>query len=291
MRIVIDNEAGFCFGVSNAISIAGIVLEEGGTLYSLGELVHNQQEIQRLHDKGMKVIDSEQFELLHDCKVLIRAHGEPLQTYLSAEKNDIQLIDATCPIVRHLQRKIRNKYEQVREERGQIVIFGKTNHPEVIGLIGQVNGEAIVVLTPEDIQMIDPDRNVYLYAQTTMDPAGYEIITRLISEHLGADDTKDLSKLYQHNTICRQVTQRIENLKQFARDHEIIVFVSGKNSSNGRFLYSTCKKVNPTTYLISNINEIDHTWFKDVSSVGISGATSTPLSQLVEVSEFLRSHI
>lgn len=297
MLIDVDRNAGFCFGVANAISIAEVVLEEGGTLYCLGELVHNQHETKRLVGKGMRIIDQQQFNQLKDCKVLIRAHGEPPTTYHLAEKNNIQLIDATCPIVRHLQCKIRKRAELIMDEGGQIVIFGKKNHPEVLGLAGQVSGEAIVISSAEEVDKINPAQDVYLYAQTTADPVEYERIASLIEDRLHgsklqqAPKLQPAPKLFKHNTVCLQVTQRVENLQQFSKDHDVILLLSGKNSSNGKFLFEVCKNANSASYLISHTDEIEMAWFREASSVGISGATSTPLSQLVGVSKFLQEQL
>ncbi len=291
MRIDVDKDAGFCFGVANAVSIAEVVLEEGGTLYCLGELVHNQQETKRLVCKGMKIIDNQQYDQLKDTKVLIRAHGEPPQTFHLAEMNNLQLIDATCPIVRHLQRKIRKRAELILEEGGQIVIFGKKSHPEVVGLAGQAKGNAIVVSTAKDVEKIDPAKDAYLYAQTTADPAEYERIATLIEDRLIESKLLPCPKLFKFNTVCLQVTQRVENLQQFSKDHDVVLFLCGKNSSNGKFLFEICKKANPATYLISHTDEIELAWFSGANSAGISGATSTPLSQLISVSRFIQEQL
>jgi 4-hydroxy-3-methylbut-2-en-1-yl diphosphate reductase len=289
MQITIDPKAGYCFGVKNAIGQAEAMLEEDGLLYSLGDIVHNKEEIQRLANKGLKVINYNEFAKLSHCKVLIRAHGEPPSTYETAYQNNIILIDATCPIVKHLQGNIRNMNELAPENNSQVVIYGKKNHPEVNGLVGQAGGTAIIVSTEADIQQIDPKKSVHLYAQTTMDPLGFENIATEISSYLKTFHTEPGPKVFIHNTICRQVSNRVDHLKNFAADHAVLLFISGKESSNGRFLFNVCRDANPRSYHIENRNDIDPAWFVNIHTIGISGATSTPLWQMNDVMDYIAS--
>lgn len=287
MRVVIDKKAGYCFGVRNAIGQAEAITTEEGALYSLGHIVHNYEEVKRLTGKGIKVIDHYAFSKLRDSKVLIRAHGEPPSTYETALRNNNMLIDATCPIVKHLQKKIRETHEMLAGE-GQIVVYGKKGHPEVLGLLGQTDDQAIVVKTAEDVQAIDPDKDVHLFAQTTMDPDGFASIGSLVEAHLihRADGSKP--KLIEHKTICRQVSNRIAHLQEFASGFDLILFVSGKESSNGRFLFSVCRKANSRTFHIENADEIEASWLQGIESIGITGATSTPVQQLESIKHFLK---
>jgi 4-hydroxy-3-methylbut-2-en-1-yl diphosphate reductase len=287
MKITIDHKAGYCFGVKNAIGQAEAMLDEDGTLHSLGHIVHNHGEVNRLADKGLKVIDYNEFSKLRNCKVLIRAHGEPPSTYETAYRNNITLIDATCPIVKHLQGNIRTQNDLSTETNSQVVIYGKMNHPEVNGLVGQTGGQAIVVSVENDIENIDPQKAVHLYAQTTLDPQGFDLIASQITAYLERHHTGNAPQVIIHNTICRQVSNRISHLEKFAGNHQVIVFVSGKSSSNGRFLYNVCLKSNPKTYHIEEANDIDLNWFDEIETVGITGATSTPAWQMKKVADFL----
>jgi 4-hydroxy-3-methylbut-2-en-1-yl diphosphate reductase len=287
MKITIDHKAGYCFGVKNAIGQAEAMLGEDGTLYSLGHIVHNHAEVKRLADKGLKVIDYDEFSKLNNCKVLIRAHGEPPSTYETAYRNNITLIDATCPIVKHLQGNVRTQNDFSTETNSQVVIYGKKSHPEVNGLVGQTLGQAIVVSTENDIENIDPQKAVHLYAQTTMDPQGFDLIAARITAFLERHHSGNAPQVFIHNTICRQVSNRISHLEKFAGTHQVILFVSGKTSSNGRFLYNVCLKSNPKTYHIEKVSDIDKRWFDETETLGITGATSTPVWQMEEVAGFL----
>ena len=287
MQITIDENSGYCFGVKNAIGQAEAMLDEGEALFSLGKIVHNQQEVGRLAGRGLKVIGYEEFTKLRNCKVLIRAHGEPPSTYETAYRNNITLIDATCPIVKHLQRKVKNQFEASEESNSQVVIFGKKNHPEVNGLSGQTDDQAVVVSTEHDIKKIDAKKAVHLYAQTTMNPSDYELIVRQIAAYLKEKNPGKAPQIHVHDTICRQVSNRIAHLEKFAASHEVVLFVSGKDSSNGRFLFEVCRKANPSSYHIEDSNGIDLDWFKQVKSTGISGATSTPMWLMQQVKDFL----
>jgi len=289
MQITIDDKAGYCFGVKNAIGQAEAMLDEDGFLYSLGHIVHNHQEVERLTGLGLKVITYEEFEKLRNCKVLIRAHGEPPSTYETAYRHNITLIDATCPIVKHLQRKIGSQQELSDETNSQVVIYGKKDHPEVTGLLGQTGGQAIIIASEEDIEKIDPHKAVHLYAQTTMSPQGFEHMAEEIRSYLEGKNHGKAPQLFLHNTICRQVSNRIAHLEKFAANYEVLIFVSGKESANGCFLFEICRAANPASYHIEEHDEIDPEWFKGIAKVGISGATSTPAWQMSAVADYIRS--
>ncbi len=277
MKVEIDSHSGFCFGVQNAVEIAEKSLAAGERVFSLGPIVHNDKEVERLSSLGLQSIDHEEFSRLRDCKVLIRAHGEPPETYITAAKNNLSIIEATCPIVKKLQSRIRETWLAARENDGQIVIFGKPGHAEVIGLLGQINNEGILVSEPSDIDRIDIKKPVYLFAQTTMGLKGYNAFAELIRSRMAENGISPGSHLLKVNrTICGQVSNREPHLKEFAGKHETIVFVSGRESSNGRMLYSVCKSINPDTHFVSSPDEIDMEWFRGRKSVGICGATSTP---------------
>ena len=284
LNIEIDEGSGFCYGVIRAVEKAEMQLKESGTLYSLGAIVHNNSELERLGKIGLEVIDSTQMQNLSDTTVLIRAHGEPPTTYKLAEKNNISLIDCTCPVVLKLQDRIRDTYSKVG---GQIVIFGKIGHAEVNGLVGQTNGNAIVVDSLDSLKAIDFTKPVQIFSQTTKDPKEYDEICNAIRERILASGSS-LENLTVHNTICRQVAQRHSNLVAFARKHSVIVFISGKESSNGKVLYELCKSVNPRSYHIQTVDQIDPAWFVEGDSIGICGATSTPKWQLDGVAKKLQ---
>ena len=275
MIVEIDKNSGFCFGVVYAIKIAEEVLRTEKTLFCLGDIVHNNVEVSRLKKMGLITINHDQFKKLKGEKVLIRAHGEPPETYKIALKNNIELIDTSCPVVLKLQNKIKIGYDEISAEKGQVVIYGKKGHAEVNGLIGQIKGEAIIVNDISDLNKIDYSRSVNVFSQTTQSTEGYNTIIKEIQTRLQANNP-DL-KLISNNTICRQVSSRRKALIIFANKFDVIIFVSGKKSSNGKILYSICKEVNPRTYFISGISEIKKTWFKGINSAGICGATSTPM--------------
>jgi len=277
MKAEIDRKSGFCFGVRNAIAIAEEALRRGEKVFSLGPIVHNDKEVERLIALGLVTIDHKKFRQLRDVSVLIRAHGEPPETYRIAKENNITIIEATCPIVSKLQSRIKNTWPKIKEEDGQIVIFGKPGHAEVIGLMGQVQDEGILVSGPEDLRKIDVTKPVWIFAQTTMNTIDYTGFVELLRSEMLKKGIMDPDKhLHVHNTICRQVSDREMSLKEFARNHDIIIFVSGKDSSNGKVLYSISKAINPDTYFISSPDEIEKSWFKGKGSAGICGATSTP---------------
>jgi 4-hydroxy-3-methylbut-2-enyl diphosphate reductase len=277
MEIDIDPGSGFCFGVQNAVSIAEEALKKGEKVFCLGQIVHNELEIERLSALGLVSISYEEFEKIKDCKVLIRAHGEPPSTYRTAEKNNITVLEATCPIVKRLQSKIKETWIKAKDENGQIAIFGKRGHPEVAGLLGQTGNEAILVTSQEDIRKIDYTRPVHLFSQTTMSSEDFYSIAEKIRSGIADKGLTDPDKiLIVNKTSCRQVANRQPRLKAFAKKHDVVIFVSGKESSNGKMLYSVCKSANPETYFVSSPDEIDRNIFTGKKSVGICGATSTP---------------
>jgi 4-hydroxy-3-methylbut-2-enyl diphosphate reductase len=277
MLVEIDKQSGFCFGVQNAVEIAEKALLKGERVFSLGPIVHNDKEVDRLSSLGLLSIDHEQFLKLKNCKVLIRAHGEPPETYAIAEDNNIAIIEATCPIVKRLQSKIRETWIRTKKGDGQVVIFGKPGHAEVVGLQGQINNEGILVSGPDDFGKIDITRPVHFFAQTTMSVKEYSNLTDILFAKMEENGIAYPGKnLIINKTICSQVSNREPHLKAFAKKHDIIIFVSGRESSNGKMLYSVCKNVNPDTHFVSSMEELDKSWFLGKKSVGICGATSTP---------------
>ena len=275
MTIEIDNGSGFCFGVTTAIKKAEEELAKGGKLYCLGDIVHNGMEVERLHNAGLITIDHEEMKELHDVKVLLRAHGEPPETYALAEKNNIEIIDATCPVVLQLQKRIKKQY--VSNPYAQIVIFGKNGHAEVLGLVGQTQSHAIVVEKFEDVKRLqeegklDFSKDIFLYSQTTKSLDEFHRIIDYCQEHI-----VEGAEFKSFDTICRQVANRMPNIANFATKHDLILFVSGRKSSNGKVLFKECKSVNARSYQIESADEIDMSWFEGVNTVGICGATSTP---------------
>lgn len=270
MKVVIDSNAGFCFGVVKAISKAEEELAKRRSLLCLGDLVHNNAEVSRLAELGLEVIDHERFRTLTDTKVLIRAHGEPPSTYEEARKRNISLVDATCPIVLALQKNVRAGYEEMRRVGGQVVIFGKHGHAEVIGLNGQTENTAVIISDPSDLTGIDFDRPVRLYSQTTQSRDQYRALADSIGGRMVSEDFKVF------DTVCRRVANRTAELREFALSVELLLFVSGANSSNGKYLYEYCRKVQPNTRFISDASQIDAAWLRGIDTVGITGATSTP---------------
>lgn len=284
MNITIDKNSGYCFGVEFAIQMAEDELESSQELYCLGDIVHNGMEVQRLYGKGLRIIDRAQLEELHDCKVLIRAHGEPPETYKLALKNNIELIDASCPVVLKLQNRVKHAFDSIQTDKGQIVLYGQQGHAEVIGLAGQTRDEAIIVTTEEDLAKIDFTRPVTLFSQTTKSTKGFYHMKALIEERIKqANPEQVLPEFDANDSICRQVSNREPQLTKFSVEHDVIVFVSGKKSSNGKALYSVCKQHNPSSYFIENEQELDPTWFANANSVGICGATSTPMWLMEQV--------
>lgn len=275
IRVEIDKNSGFCTGVVNAIEKAEKELEKGN-LYCIGDIVHNDLEVKRLEAMGLRTIEHGEFAGLSNCRVLFRAHGEPPLSYETARKNGVEVIDASCPVVLNLQKKIREAYENVRERKGQIVIYGKRGHAEVIGLVGQTNGEALVVENEEDIRQIDFTRPVVLFSQTTKSLEGFQVISSLMRKNGGDNVTV-------FDSICRKVANRIPQLKDFARQHDVVIFVSGEKSSNGKQLFAVCREVNPRTYFVQSAADVKAGMTKGALTVGISGATSTPLWIMEEI--------
>lgn len=282
--IEIDKGSGFCFGVVTAIRKAEEELDKTGHLYCLGDIVHNSNEVDRLKSKGLVTITHEELKKLHNVKVLLRAHGEPPETYEIARQNNIEIIDATCPVVLQLQKRIKSKYAQGDEPHPQIIIYGKNGHAEVNGLVGQTNGEAMVVEDASGIDKIDFSRNIYLYSQTTKSLQGFRKMVEEIAARKGTAITFE-----SYDTICRQVANRISKIREFAASHEIILFVCGTKSSNGRILFAECKDANPESYLISHEKEIDPEWVVGKEHIGICGATSTPWWLMNQVKDYVDS--
>ena len=270
VNVEIDSGSGFCFGVTTAIQKAEEELAKGNKLYCLGDIVHNGQECERLKKMGLITINHEEFAQLHNVKVLLRAHGEPPATYELARKNQIEIIDATCPVVLRLQKRIKQEYDNSPDNK-QIVIYGKNGHAEVLGLVGQTNGKAIVIEGLSEVDRLDFSKDIHLYSQTTKSVDEFRQIVAYIQEHISPEATFEY-----HDTICRQVANRMPNIRGFASNHDLIFFVCGRKSSNGKILYHECKKVNPNTHLIDQPEEIDKALLQDVQSIGICGATSTP---------------
>lgn len=272
VNVEIDNGSGFCFGVTTAIKKAEEELAKGNTLYCLGDIVHNGQECERLKKMGLITINHEEFAKLHDVKVLLRAHGEPPATYELAQKNHIEIIDATCPVVLRLQKRIKQEYDnQTDSHNKQIVIYGKNGHAEVLGLVGQTNGEAIVIEHLEEAKRLDFTKDIRLYSQTTKSVDEFWQIVAYIKEHISPNASFEYS-----DTICRQVANRMPNIRTFAANHDLVLFVCGKKSSNGKILFQECRQVNANTYQIDQPDEIKSEWLKSPQSIGICGATSTP---------------
>ncbi|MBO4907088.1 MAG: 4-hydroxy-3-methylbut-2-enyl diphosphate reductase [Bacteroidaceae bacterium] len=277
MNIEIDSGSGFCHGVTRAIGKAEEELAKGCRLYCLGDIVHNGREVQRLDALGLRTINHEQFAELHDANVLLRAHGEPPSTYQQAAANNINIIDATCPVVLHLQERIKREYDNDLLHEKQIVIFGKRGHAEVLGLVGQTNGTAIVLEHPDDVARLDFSRDICLYSQTTKSLEDFRKIVDYIQQHIAPT-----ARFTYADTVCRQVANRMPHIREFASRHDVVLFVCGQKSSNGRVLFDECRKVNPRSYMIDSpeaidpaVLSIDDAAVKEIS-IGICGATSTP---------------
>lgn len=284
IQIEIDEGSGFCFGVTTAIKKAQEELASGKTLYCLGDIVHNGMEVERLHAQGLITINHQDMERLSDVKVLLRAHGEPPATYRLAERNRIEIIDATCPVVLQLQRRIKRLYDS--HPQAQIVIFGKNGHAEVLGLVGQTQGTAIVVESLEDVKKLDFDRDIYLFSQTTKSLDGFHALTDYIQAHISPQAT-----FRSFDTICRQVANRMPNIAAFASRHDLILFVSGRKSSNGKVLFEECHRINPNSHQIEKACEIDMRWTQGITSIGICGATSTPKWLMEECRDHILRHM
>ena len=288
MKITIDTNSGYCFGVEYAIQMAEDELNENHHLYCLGDIVHNDMEVKRLNTLGLEIITKEQLSTLHDCKVLIRAHGEPPETYKIALSNNIELIDASCPVVLKLQNRIKNSFDKTEKNNGQIVIYGKKGHAEVVGLSGQTNEKAIIVMNEQDLDKVDFSKPITFYSQTTKSTEGFYKMKSLIEERIANNfieisaknieiSKEDVLKDFDANdSICRQVSNREPQLKHFSKENDVILFVSGKKSSNGIALFDVCKKINERSYFIENEEDIKKEWFSENDTIGICGATSTP---------------
>jgi len=269
LQIEIDSGSGFCFGVTTAIRKAEEELEKSQTLYCLGDIVHNGMECERLRRMGLKTINHAELENLHDTKVLLRAHGEPPETYKTARDNNIEIIDATCPVVLQLQKRIKKQY--ATNPQAQIVIFGKNGHAEVLGLVGQTQSHAIVIEKFDDVKKLDFTHDIYLYSQTTKSLDEFHQIIDYIQSHIAPTAT-----FKSFDTICRQVANRMPNISTFATRHDLILFVCGRKSSNGKVLFNECLRINGNSHLVEGPDEIDPSWLKGIKTVGICGATSTP---------------
>jgi len=279
-KIEIDRQSGCCFGVAKAITKAEEELQKGGTLYCLGDIVHNSIEVERLEKMGLITIDHEQFSRLKNVRVLLRAHGEPPSTYQIAKENNIELIDASCPVVLGLQKKIKKKFNNRPDDTAQIVIFGKKGHAEVNGLLGQTDESAIIIESKEEIEILDFTKNISLFSQTTKPLDGFNEVGELIKARMRDGATFDF-----YDTICRQVSNRVPTMQEFAENHDLILFIAGEKSSNGKVLFAECKKKNPNSHLIHTPEEIDPSLLRDNIKIGICGATSTPMWQMEAVAE------
>ena len=282
IQIEIDEGSGFCFGVTTAIKKAEEELAKGEKLYCLGDIVHNGRECDRLREMGLITINHEEMEQLHDAKVLLRAHGEPPETYELARKNNIEIIDATCPVVLKLQKRIKAQYDE--NGTAQIVIFGKKGHAEVLGLVGQTHSNAIVIESSDEVTKLDFTRDIYLYSQTTKSLDEFNRIIDYIQTHISPDAT-----FKSFDTICRSVANRMPNISQFAAKHDLILFVCGRKSPNGKVLYNECLRVNPNTHLVEEPQEIEAAWLEGIQSVGICGATSTPRWLMEQCSDAIQN--
>lgn len=280
MRIEIDDGSGFCFGVTTAIKKAEEELTNKQQLYCLGDIVHNGMECERLKSMGLETINHDEMNRLHNAKVLLRAHGEPPHTYETARQNGIEIIDATCPVVLQLQKRIKKQF--AANPNAQIVIFGKNGHAEVLGLVGQTNSKAIVVENIDDVMQLDFNKDIYLYSQTTKSLDEFRQIISYIREHISAD-----AHFESFDTICRQVANRMPNIADFASRHDVVLFVSGRKSSNGRVLFAQCLSKNARSYHIERAEEIDMSWLDGVDTVGICGATSTPKWLMEECRDYI----
>ena len=284
MNIEIDNQSGFCFGVTTAINKAEEKLGEEKTLYCLGDIVHNGMECERLRQMGLVTINHEDLASLKDVKVMFRAHGEPPETYQVARCNNIEIVDTTCPVVLQLQKRIKKQFDA--NPMAQIVIFGKNGHAEVLGLVGQTQNKAIVVENIEDVQHLDFNHDIYLYSQTTKNLDEFHQIIHFIQTHMAPDAT-----FRSFDTICRQVANRMPAIAAFAERHDLILFVSGRKSSNGRVLFNECLQRNPRSHHIESPTEIDLSWLDGVQTIGICGATSTPKWLMEQCRDYILSHV
>lgn len=277
MNIVIDEGSGFCFGVRRAIATLEDVLTKQQKVYCVGDIVHNEREIERLQAKGLEIINSDELSTLRNSSVLFRAHGEPPSSYRFVEQNNLNLTDATCPVVLRLQQRIRDAWHRLQNQNGQIVIFGKKGHAEVIGLMGQTDNQGILIEDESQIVNINPAKPTEIFAQTTKDPQRYLHLVDVIKAHVK-------NSVVAHNTICNQMADRAKNLQIFAREHDMIIFVGGAKSSNSKVLFDICCSINSNSHFVTAENEVERKWFDvEPKSIGIFGATSTPLWLMQQV--------
>ena len=287
IKVETDEGSGFSFGVVTAINKAEEELAKGETLYCLGDIVHNSREVERLKTMGLITINREEFKQLRNAKVLLRAHGEPPETYMIARENNIEIIDATCPVVLRLQKRIKQEFLQdAANDEKQIVIYGKNGHAEVLGLVGQTDGKAIVIEKAEEVKKLDLNKSVRLFSQTTKSLDEFQEIVAYIKQNISPEATFEY-----YDTICRQVANRMPKLREFAATHDLIFFVSGKKSSNGKMLFEECLKVNANSHLIDNEKEIDPSLLQNVQSIGVCGATSTPKWLMEKIYSHIQSLI
>lgn len=286
IKVEIDEGSGFCFGVVTAIHKAEEELAKGEILYCLGDIVHNSREVERLKTMGLITINREEFKQLKNAKVLLRAHGEPPETYMIARENNIEIIDATCPVVLRLQKRIRQGYLADSDKEKQIVIYGKSGHAEVLGLVGQTDGKAIVIEKAEEAKKLDLNKSIRLFSQTTKSLDEFQEIVEYFKQHISPE-----AAFEYYDTICRQVANRMPKLREFAATHDLIFFVSGKKSSNGKMLFEECLKVNSNSHLIDNEKEIDPSLLQNVKSIGVCGATSTPKWLMEKIYNHIRTLI
>ncbi len=289
MHIEIDTKSGFCYGVVKTIKLAEDALANGKPVYCLGDIVHNDEEVKRLKLKGLTIINHEQLQSISNANVMIRAHGEPSSTYNLLNKNSNTLTEGTCPIVLKLQKKVRAAWEELKDKQGTIIIYGKKGHAEVIGLMGQTDGNAIIVDDIADLQDVDFSKPIALFSQTTQQPEGYTEITNAIKLKMLSHIAEGEIPLKITNSICGHVSQRGEHLAEFVKNYEIIIFVSGAKSSNGKILLDICRKNNSNTHWVANAEELHNEWFTNVNTVGICGATSTPQWLMVDISQKIKS--
>ena len=288
MKIEIDEKSGYCFGVEFAIQMAESEMAKDQKLYCLGDIVHNAMEVERLFKKGLRIISRDELKYLKDCKVLIRAHGEPPETYKIAMENNLELVDASCPVVLKLQNRIKNTFDDIQKKEGQLVIYGKRGHAEVIGLTGQTKNKAIVVTREEDLDEINFSKPIFLFSQTTKSTKGFYHIKSVIESKIREAGQLSIEDLSANDSICRQVSNREPNMEKFAQKHDIILFVAGRKSSNGKVLFNVCLSKNNRSHFIESQKDVDLSWIHPDDSIGICGATSTPDWLMSQIADFLR---
>ncbi len=285
MNITIDKSAGFCPGVMKAISKAEGRLRQEGSLYSLGALLHNDLEMGRLREEGLKLISHGDLDQLSGTKVLIRAHGESPETYLKAAQSNVELIDATCSVVKRLQQKVSAASEEMQKAGGQVVIFGKPGHPELVGLLGHAPGNSVIV-SGNDISGVDLSKPVRLFSQTTMDAGQYDEVAEMIRK--GMEAAGGTADFLQYNTICGYVSRREHKIREFALLMDVVIFVSGRQSANGKKLFAACRETNQRTYFLAEDGELEKDWFMNAVNVGITGSASTPMWLMEEIADRIR---